>query len=206
MATLVTINICSKERPQLSFNMNNRAALQDRALPCSWAEQAQQKLRTAPSCEHAISSQCPPGSQQDSQSALPGAKASLEQLMQSAERSTCAGILPVQSRELKTSLAMVQNACALLMGQSGTPQASLLVSHDSWGAFHNIGCITFLSWRSGQSCWMEKTHLKNSFFPDLGQSRDKLKDHVRIREEWTFPPSSCSLKGTCFLYKTLKQS
>lgn len=125
MATLVTINICSKERPQLSFNMNNRAPLQDRALPCSWAEQAQQKLCTAPSCEHAISSQCPTGSQQDSQSALPGAKASLEQIMQPAERSTCAGILPVQSGEPKTRLWQWCKMPVHCLWGSGTSQASL---------------------------------------------------------------------------------
>lgn len=73
-------------------------------------------------------------------------------------------------RTENTSLAMVQNAFALLMGQSGTSQASFLASHDSWGVFHNIGCIIFLSWYSCQSCLMEKTHLKNLFFPHLGQS------------------------------------
>lgn len=188
--------------------MNNRASLQDRALPCSWAEQAQQKLCTAPSSEHAISSQCPTGSQQDSQSALPGAKASLEQIMQPAERSTCAGILPVQSGEPKTRLwQWCKMPVHCLWGRVGLLKPAFLASHDSWGAFHNIGCITFLSGCSGQSCWMEKMHLEKSLLSWLGtESRDKLKDHVRIRGEWTFPHSSCSLKGTCFLYKTLKQS
>lgn len=169
MATLLTINMCNKERHQLTFSMNTHAPLLNRAQPCSWAGPAEGQH--SPSCDHTTSSQGPSASQQAWVPALRGAKSSLEQQCSLQSVPFVLGLPQDGSvqRTEHTALAMGQNGFALLMGQMGLLKPAFLASHDSWGAFHNSGCIIFLSCCSCQSCLMEKTHLKNPLFPKLGQ-------------------------------------
>lgn len=126
--------------------------------------------------------------------------------MQPAERSTLQGLSQHRSvqRTKNTSLAMVQNVFALLMGQSGASQASFFSCPRQLRCLSYYWMHYFFKLVLTSSMLDGENPSEKSLLSRLGtESRHKLKHHVRIIQRMNFFPSSCSLEALVFCAKHL---